>query len=83
MLAGLTWPTQAVVRAEMQRLLQEALNSMDPLDREVLVLRHFEELNNVETAEVLGIETSAASKRYIRALRRLKAILDNVPGFFG
>jgi RNA polymerase sigma-70 factor (ECF subfamily) len=61
MLAGLTSPTQAAVRAEMQILLQEALNSMDPLDREVVVLRHFEELNNVETAQVLGIETSAAS----------------------
>jgi RNA polymerase sigma-70 factor (ECF subfamily) len=82
MLAGLTSPTQAAVRAEMQILLQEALNSMDPLDREVVVLRHFEELNNVETAQVLGIETSAASKRYIRAIRRLKTILDALPGFF-
>ena len=81
MLAGLTSPTQAAVRAEMQVLLQEALNSMDPLDREVVVLRHFEELTNVETAQVLGIENSAASKRYIRAIRRLKAILDQIPGF--
>jgi RNA polymerase sigma-70 factor (ECF subfamily) len=56
---------------------------MDPMDREVVVLRHFEELNNIETAAVLGIEPSAASKRYLRAIRRLKAILDQVPGFFG
>src|SRR5262245_28581349 len=82
MLAGLTSPTQAAVRAERQMLLQEALNGMDPLDREVVVLRHFEELTNVETAQVLGIDTSAASKRYLRAIRRLKAILDRVPGFF-
>ena len=82
LLAGLTSPTQAAVRAEMQLQLQEALNSMDPVDREVVVLRHFEELNNVETAAVLGIEPSAASKRYLRAIRRLKAILDQVPGFF-
>ena len=82
LLAGLTSPTQAAIRAEMQVRLQEALNSMDPIDREVVVLRHFEELNNAEAAEVLGIETSAASKRYIRALRRLKAILEAVPGFF-
>ena len=81
LLAGLTSPTQAAVRAEMQLKLQEALNSMDPIDREVVVLRHFEELNNVETAAVLGIETSAASKRYLRAIRRLKAILDQIPGF--
>ena len=83
LLAGLTSPTQAAVRAEMQLRLHEVLNSMDPIDREVVVLRHFEELSNIEAAEVLGIETSAASKRYIRAIRRLKAILDAVPGFFG
>jgi RNA polymerase sigma-70 factor (ECF subfamily) len=82
LLAGLTSPTQAAIRAEMQLRLQEALNSMDPIDREVVVLRHFEELSNVEAAEVLGIEISAASKRYIRAIRRLKTILDSVPGFF-
>jgi RNA polymerase sigma-70 factor (ECF subfamily) len=82
LLAGLTSPTQAAVRAELQLKLQEALNSMDPIDREVVVLRHFEELNNVETAAVLGIEPPAASKRYLRAIRRLKAILDQVPGFF-
>ena len=63
-------------------MLQEALNSMDPIDCEVVVLRHFEELSNAETAAVLGIETAAASKRYVRAIRRLKAILDAVPGFF-
>ena len=82
LLAGLTSPTQAAIREEMLLRLQEALNSMDPIDREVVVLRHFEELSNVEAAEVLGIETAAASKRYIRAIRRLKAILDAVPGFF-
>lgn len=82
LLAGLTSPTQAAIREEMQLRLQEALNSMDPIDREVVVLRHFEELTNTEAAEVLGIESAAASKRYIRAIRRLKAILDAVPGFF-
>ena len=82
LLAGLTSPTQAAVRAEMQLQLQEALNCMDPVDREVVVLRHFEELDNNETAAVLGIEPPAASKRYLRAIRRLKAILDQIPGFF-
>ena len=81
LLAGLTSPTQAAVRAEMQLKLQEALNGMDPMDREVVVLRHFEELTNVEAAHVLGIDTSAASKRYIRAIRRLKVILESVRGF--
>src|SRR6516225_227588 len=75
LLGRLTTASQAAVRAEMQIRLQEALNSMDPLDREVLTLRHFEELSNGETAQVLGIRKSAASNRYIRALKRLKDIL--------
>jgi RNA polymerase sigma-70 factor (ECF subfamily) len=63
------------VKAELQIRVQEALNSMDPIDREVLALRHFEELSNAETAQVLGIGEAAASHRFVRALRRLKSIL--------
>jgi RNA polymerase sigma-70 factor, ECF subfamily len=76
-----TSPSQQVIRAEMQVKLQEVLNSMDPNDREILALRHFEELSNEETAQVLEISTSAASKRYVRALRRLKGALEKIPGF--
>src|SRR5439155_12884123 len=72
LLGRLTSPTQAAIRAEMQIRLQEALNTMDPIDREVLILRHFEELSNSETAEILDIQKAAASKRYVRALTRLK-----------
>jgi len=61
-------------------MLQEALNGMDPLDREVLTLRHFEELTNAEVAQVLGLTKTAASNRYIRALERLREILASVPG---
>ena len=75
LLGRLTSPTRASRRAETQQRLQEALNRMDPLDREILVLRHFEELSNVEAARVLGLEKTAASNRYIRALRRLKDAL--------
>jgi RNA polymerase sigma-70 factor, ECF subfamily len=82
LLGRLTSPTQAAIRAEMQLRLQEILNTLDPIDREVLVLRHFEELSNNETAEVLGIQKSAASNRYVRALKRLKDILSSIPGFF-
>jgi RNA polymerase sigma-70 factor (ECF subfamily) len=56
---------------------------MDPLDREVVALRHFEQLTNAETAQVLGLEVSAASKRYVRALQRLKEILAALPGGLG
>jgi RNA polymerase sigma-70 factor (ECF subfamily) len=75
-----TSPTQAAVRAERMMRLQEALNTLDPMDREVLSLRHFEEMSLAETALSLGIEEPAAAKRYIRALKRLKAILANMPG---
>ncbi len=81
LLGRLTTPTQAAVRAETQLKVQEALNSLDVVDREVLVLRHFEHLSNQQTAEVLGISKSAASKRYMVALRRLKEFLRTVPGF--
>ncbi len=75
-----TSPTQAAVRAERVLRVQEAINALDPVDREVLALRHFEELTGAETAFVLGIEASAAAKRYFRALKRLKDILATLPG---
>jgi RNA polymerase sigma-70 factor (ECF subfamily) len=80
LLGRLTSPTHAAVRAETQIRVQEALNSMDPLDREVLTLRHFEMLSNDETAQALGISKKAASKRFIRALERLQDILALLPG---
>ena len=71
---------QSAVRAQMLLRLQDALNSMDPMDREVLTLRHFEHLSNDETALVLSLSKSAASNRYIRALKRLKNVLSTIPG---
>ena len=81
LMGSLTSPSQAAMRAELHGRLQEAIERMDALDREVLALRHFEELTNAETAEVLGIQPKAASMRYIRALGRLKEILAELPGF--
>lgn len=78
LLGRLTSPSQAAVKAEMRIKLQQALNNLDPDDREILALRHFEQLSNVEAAQVLEIETSAASKRYLRALARLQKILREV-----
>ena len=54
---------------------------MEPMDREILALRHFEELSNNEVAEELAISKAAASKRYIQALRRLRSVLASIPGF--
>ena len=78
-----TTPSQAAIKAELKIRLQEALNSMEDLDREVLALRHFEQLTNAETARVLGIKESTACNRYIRALERLKKILVSMPGGLG
>ena len=72
LLGRLTTPTQAAQRAERLLRIQEALNSLEPIDREVLALRHFEHLNRAEAAQALGIGEAAGAKRYIRALKRLK-----------
>jgi RNA polymerase sigma-70 factor (ECF subfamily) len=75
-----TSPTQADQRAERMLRVQEALNSLDPIDREVLALRHFEQLGRAETAQVLGISQEAGVKRHFRALKRLKDALATMPG---
>ncbi len=74
-----TRPSVAAMRAERNLRIQEALDALDPIDREVLVLRHFEELSAEETARALGIERSAASHRYMRALKRLKDLIGSSP----
>jgi RNA polymerase sigma-70 factor (ECF subfamily) len=75
-----TRPSEAAMRVELKIRLQDALNSMEAVDREVLSLRHFEQLSRAETAQVLGIKESAVSKRYVRALERLKDILGAASG---
>lgn len=70
-----TGPISKVEKEEAFAYLRGALAAMDDQDRDVLTLRHFEQLSNAEAAAVLGIETAAASKRYIRALGRLQEIL--------
>ena len=82
LLGRFTSVTQAVQRAEMQLILQEAINDLEPIEREILALRHFEELSNAETAQVLGIKSSAASSRHVRALKKLREVLRSTPGFF-
>jgi RNA polymerase sigma-70 factor, ECF subfamily len=79
LIGAFTSPSGAAARADTLALVQAAIEEMDPIDREVLALRHFEELTNSEVAEALGIEQKAASIRYIRALRRLREVLSQVP----
>jgi RNA polymerase sigma-70 factor (ECF subfamily) len=78
LLGDLTRASENAIRAEVRLRLQETIDAMDPLDREVLALRHFEQLSPAETARVLGIKQKAAAMRYLRALRRLKEILGSL-----
>ena len=80
MSAGATGPATAAGRADVSARLSEALGRMDETDREVLAMRHFEQLSSSETAQVLGINERAAAKRYTRALERLRDILAEMPG---
>lgn len=81
----LTTPSQILVKQETRAALQEAINGMNPNDREILALRHFEELTNEEAASEMGITPAAASKRFVRALQRLHGILVELDlvGFIG
>jgi len=74
-----TSPSQQALRAEDYARLHSALDQMESVDREVLALRHFEQLSNDEAAQVLGIQAGAASQRYYRALHRLKDLLTPSP----
>ncbi|MFH1304577.1 MAG: sigma-70 family RNA polymerase sigma factor [Planctomycetota bacterium] len=80
LLGDLSSPSQAALKEELSAQLHEALESLNEIDREILVLRHFEELSNLEAAEVLEIESKTASMRYFRALTRLRSILVRIPG---
>lgn len=76
-----TSPSKAFSRIERIATVEAALNGMESIDREVIALRHFEELTNAEAAAVLGIHEQAASKRYVRAIRRMREVLSGLPGF--
>jgi RNA polymerase sigma-70 factor (ECF subfamily) len=78
--AGVTGPATAAARADIKARLTEAMDRMDAIDREVLALRHFEQLTTSEAAQVLGIQEDAAAKRYMRALVRLREMLAEMPG---
>lgn len=64
-------------REELCQRLRELLDQLEPVDREILVLRHFEHLTNAECAQILSLSATAASNRYIRALERLRAVIGD------
>lgn len=80
LLGRLSTASRAAMRVELKLKIEDALNQMDANDREMLVLRHFEELTNSEAATVLEISPTAACNRYVRALKRIKTVLEEMPG---
>lgn len=80
-LAGrLSTPSQAAVKAELRAQVQQALEKLDPIDREVLGLKHFEQLSTSEIATVLGLSKAGAGSRYLRAIKRLRQLLAEISG---
>lgn len=69
-------PAAAAVQAELTRHVEATIDQLDANDREIILMRHFEYLSNQEVAEVLGLQPAAASMRYLRAVRRLRELLD-------
>ena len=82
LVSRLASPSQIMIQDEMIVQIENGLDTLDEIDREVLALRHFEELRNTEVAEILGITRAGASNRYMRALTRLREVLSDIPEFF-
>ena len=83
LMAADTSPSNAVLREETHQMLERALEILDDIDREVLTMRHFEQLSNDEVAQILGVKKAAASRRYTRALEHIRVVLQALPGFEG
>lgn len=80
LLAPSITPSEAAVRAELRLHVQLALDRLEPIDREILRLRHFEMLSNREAAQVLQLSEAATSNRFVRALKRIKTLLTELSG---
>ncbi len=80
LVADLTSPSQAAMRDELASKVAEVLDAIDEIDREVLILRHFEQLSNDEVASIVGVKKAAASRRYVRALGRFRQVLETIQG---
>lgn len=83
LMGNFTSPSQAVVKAELRLQVQAVLARLEPVDREVLALKHFEQLTTEESAEVLGISKAGAGHRYVKAIKTLRELMEQLPGFGG
>ncbi len=78
-----TTPSRIVAQAELEQRLRAALDQLDPVDREIIILRNFEKLTNPEAAGILGLGLSTAGSRYIRALKKLRETMRAIEDFSG
>lgn len=69
-------PAAAATQRELARRVEEAISQLNDEDGEVILMRHYEQLSNQEVAAALGLTEPAASMRYLRAVRRLRKLLD-------
>ena len=76
---GIT-PATAAAQREMSQVVERAMVQLEEQDHEIILLRHYEQLSNQEAAHVLGLTEPAASMRYLRAIRRLRAVLGASTG---
>jgi RNA polymerase sigma-70 factor (ECF subfamily) len=83
LVAGELTPAAASMRRELEQRFLNALDQMDEDDRDILLMRHFEQLGNSEAAEALGLSAAAAGMRHLRALRKLRTILGERPSLTG
>ncbi len=69
-------PAAAASQREIARRVESAIERLNDQDKEIILMRHYEHLSNLEIAEVLGLNPPAASMRYLRAVRRLRQLLE-------
>lgn len=70
-------PASAAIQHELEDRLRSALDRLDEDDRDVILMRHYEQLSNQEVAASLGLTEAAASMRYLRAVRKLRDLLTD------
>lgn len=69
-------PAAAATQAELALHVEAAITRLGESDRDIILMRHYEQLSNGEIAAALGLTEPAASMRYLRAIRRLRELLD-------
>jgi RNA polymerase sigma-70 factor (ECF subfamily) len=80
---GALTPAAAATQKELAQQVEAAVHLLKEKDREIILMRHYEQLDNQEIAQVLGLTEPAASMRYLRALKRLRGIMETLPPLQG